>query len=111
MGSGESVMADKVPDIPAYEILAATALAGLVWEATKAYRATCPPLSDLRSAPSNHPMLLQDLIDTDITVGIPALLAGAVASWFMRSWWPVAIVAVALGATAGYHHSILKDTP
>ena len=103
------IIPTKVPDIPAYEILAATALAGLVWEATKSYRAACPSLADLRHAPSNDPTLLQELVDADITVGIPALLAGAVASYFMRSPWPIVIVAIALVATGGYHHSILSD--
>lgn len=99
----------SVPDIPAYEILAATALATLVWEASKGYRAACPPLADLRNARSNDPALLQELVDADITVGIPTILAGAVASYFMKSPWPIVIVIVALGAMAGYHHSILSD--
>lgn len=98
-----------VPDIPPYEILAATALAGLVWEASKAYRAACPPLKELRASTSNHPELLQDLVDADMTVAIPAVIAGAVASYFMRSTWPIAIVILAMVAIAGYHHSILRD--
>ncbi len=98
-----------LPHADGFEVLAATALAGLIWEATKAYRATCPPLDTLRAATPNRPDLLQDLVDADITVAIPAVLAGLVAAWFMRSWWPVVIVVVALGATAGYHHSILAD--
>lgn len=92
-----------------FDAIAATALAGLVWESTKVYRDAAPTLKDLRGAPSNHPGLLQELVDTDITVGIPALLAGAIAAYLMRSWLPLGIVAIALIGVAGYHHSILKD--
>lgn len=94
---------------PTFEVLAATALAGLVWETTKAYRAAGPTLAELRQAPSNDTALLQRLIDADITVGIPALLAGIVGAVYMRSPWPLVIVALAVIGTAGYHHSILSD--
>jgi hypothetical protein len=92
-----------------FDAIAATALAGLVWEAAKAYRGSAPSLGDLRAATSNEPQMLQTLIDTDITVGIPVILAGAIASWLMRSWLPIGIVALALIGVAGYHHSILSD--
>lgn len=92
-----------------FDAIAATALAGLLWESTKAYRAACPPLTELRDCPANDPTVLQALVDADITVGIPALLAGIIVSWLMRSWLPIFIVGVAFAATAGYHHSILSD--
>lgn len=91
------------------DALAATALAGLVWESAKAYRATAPSLPELRDAPANDIDIMQRLVDADITVGIPSLIAGAVASWFLRSWWPVVIVVLALGASVWYHHSILSE--
>ena len=92
-----------------YDALAAVGLVSLLLETTKIYRQAAPPLPDLRSAQRNDPYTLQLLVDADITVGIPALAAGALASWLMRSWWPLIIVTVAMIALAGYHHSILYD--
>lgn len=91
------------------DALAATALAGLVWEVGKAYRSACPDIPILRESDSNDPKVLQLLVDADFSVGIPALVAGGIASWLMRSWAPVVIVAVALAALSWYHHSILHD--
>lgn len=92
-----------------FEILAATALVGLVWSFNNAYRDAAPSLKELRDAPANDNDTFQKLIDADITVGIPAVIAGVVASWVMRSWLPIGVVIVACVAVAGYHHSILSD--
>ena len=92
-----------------FEVLAATALVGLVWSANDAYREACPTLKELRDAPANDPATLQRLIDADITVGIPAIIAGIVASVVMKSFMPVGIVILACLAIAAYHHSILSD--
>ena len=69
-----------------FEILAATALVGLVWSANDAYQNACPSLKELRDAPANDPATLQQLIDADITVGIPAIIAGIVASIAMTTY-------------------------
>lgn len=91
------------------DALAAAALAGLVWESVKAYRAAAPSLADLRDCSANDPRVLQRLVDADITIGIPTVIAGLVASLFLRSVWPLVIVLLAYGATVGYHHSILSE--
>ena len=90
-------------------ILAATALIMLIFEGTKAYDSATPDLRELREAPANDPDTLQTLVDADITVGIPVLLAGVVASVVMRSWLPIVVTTVAMLAVGGYHHSILSD--
>jgi len=105
MGSGVTMSVETRP----FEILAATALVGLVWSANDAYQTACPSLKELREAPANDPETLQRLIDADMTVGIPALIAGAVASFVMKSWLPLVIVIVACVAIGAYHHSILSD--
>lgn len=92
-----------------FEVLAATALVGLIFQSITAYRDACPSLQELRDADSNDPKVLQALIDADITIGIPVLIAGAVAAWVMKSFMPLAVILVAFAATAGYHHSILSD--
>ena len=91
------------------EILGATAITALLFESVKVYRSACPDLDDLRVAPANDPATLQRLVDADITIGIPVILAGCIASWIMRSWVPLAVVMLAFGTVAGYHHSILSD--
>ena len=92
------------------DVLASTALAGFIFTVSQAYRETAPTLTELRESAGSD-FTLQRLVDADVTVGIPVLIAGIVASWLMKSWLPLAILGLAFLAMGGYHHSILSDQP
>lgn len=89
------------------QVLAATALVGLMFSANDAYTKVSPEVSDLRDANPGDPIVSARLLDADISVGIPVVLAGVIASWLMKSWLPLGILLLAFVATAGYHHSQL----
>lgn len=87
----------------------AAAIAGFaVWQMYNAYQGAAPKLSVLRTA-NNDPVVLQSLVDADVTVGLMAVLAGGAASYLARDWSPLVIVAVAFATMSLYHHLILAD--
>lgn len=84
--------------------------AGLIgvamWEIVKAYGSAAPSLTDLRRAETDDVDHRQRLLDADIMVGGLALIAGAAASWLMRSWVPVVLSALAFVWVSGWHHAV-----
>lgn len=89
------------------EILAAAALIGLVFEINKGYNAAKPTAEELREAEPDDPQTERKLLDADISIAIPALIAGGAATWIMRSATPLVVTIIALVAIGGYHHTIM----
>lgn len=94
--------------MPRMEPFAAAAVVGVaLWEMTRAYQRSAPPLAELRRADRDDVDTRQRLLDADLLVGGLALLAGGTASWLTRSVVPVAIVAAALAWVSGWHHAVM----
>lgn len=94
--------------MPRMEPLAAAAIVGVaLWEMSRAYRETAPPLGTLRRADRDDVDHRQRLLDADLMVGGLALLAGATASWLTRSVVPAAIVAAGFAWVSGWHHLVM----
>lgn len=90
------------------EPVAAAGLVGVaLWQLAEAYRDTAPPLGDLRRADRDCVDHRQRLLDADLMVGGLALLAGSAASWLMRSWIPLVIVALGFVWVSGWHHLVM----
>lgn len=91
----------------------AAAAAGLVgvalWQLAGAYRDAAPSLGELRRADRDCVDHRQRLLDADLMVGGLALLAGSAASWLMRSWVPLAIVATGFAWVSGWHHLVMSS--
>lgn len=101
--------------IPLTSDTAVVALLGFaIWETHKAYRECAPSLPNLRICQPNSDEYFtyrQQLVDSDVTVGLVAIGAGLAAAWMTRRWEPLILVMATLGAIGWYHHSILGSTP
>jgi hypothetical protein len=90
------------------EPAAAAGLVGVaLWQLAGFYRDTAPPLGELRRADPDEVDHRQRLLDADLMVGGLALLAGGAASWLMRSWIPIVIVALGFAWVSGWHHLVM----
>jgi len=79
-----------------------------IWEMHNAYCRCAPPMNALRCCNKNDTNARQALMDADIHIGGLAFFGGGVASLFLRSWWPILIVAAAFLYTSWCHHDTLQ---
>ena len=79
-----------------------------IWELHQAYSRVAPPIPILRATDRDDTACRQSLLDADMHVGGLALFGGAVASFLLRSWWPIVIVGAAFAYTSWCHHDVLK---
>lgn len=87
------------------EIDAASALIGVAaFEVWKAWQATAPSLSEVRSADPNDISIQQRLLDSNITVGGMAVIIGAAFLAVTRDWTPLVLMLFVFGALSFFHH-------
>lgn len=77
-----------------------------VFEMTRLWQGTAPLLSELRSAEPNDLAPLQKLVDADIVVGIPAMLAAGAAWILTKSVVASLLMLVTYGFMVTYYHSV-----
>lgn len=73
------------------------------------YVEVAPSLVDVRAADPGSVAMRQHLMDADYLVGGLALLLAAVSSVYLRDPLPAALVGIAVGGTAWWHHDVLAS--